>query len=197
MTNASVLKTLKTKTRDWHTKTEAVAYVEAIKTKTLTLSQYADLLQKNDYIHRQLERAFLQNTWQYYNNSKLATFFHSRLPTLQKDLALADVRTKDFLATYQPTYTIPAQLIGHLYVVEGSSMGGRIIANALSKIEVFSMVQPFHFFNQIGQASLRERWIQLNDLAERHIKSEEELEMASATAIDVFRFFHAVYKQKA
>lgn len=188
-----VLQHLKSQTQVWHDKTEVVAYSAAIKFRTLTFSQYKDLLQKNHYIHQRLETALFNYDGSEANVADIFAFAHTRLPDLQRDMVLNSVSATSFPIQYHPEYTQSAQLIGQLYVIEGSSMGGRMIAGLLSQIPTFVDAAPFHFFSQPGQISPRKRWQQLNQLAETHVQSEQALQQATDTTISVFRFFHDVY----
>jgi heme oxygenase len=191
-----VLAHLKIVTTEWHTKTESVAYSDAIRSKTLTVPQYVDLLQKNYFLHQELEKAYLQNQWQDYIHTNLADFFQSRLARLQQDLAIHGAPLRDFPVHYHQKYRTPAPLIGHSYVVEGASMGGRVITHLLSQMDTFEQSKPFHFFNAIDAASLRERWKTFGQLAETFIQDDRDLQLAATTAVAVFQFFHAVYSIK-
>ena len=86
-----------------------------------------------------------------------------------------------------------AELIGTLYVLEGSRLGGNVIVKALRKNQNLSEISDFHFYGQPG-INIRERWISLMQIGNSLLTSPEATTTAAEKATAVFQYFHAVFQ---
>ncbi|MFK7937187.1 MAG: biliverdin-producing heme oxygenase [Saprospiraceae bacterium] len=183
-----ILTLLKTETRTEHHRTEKFAYAEAIRTGKLTMYQYEDLITKNWYIHTYLENAFIEASKDLPN---IRAFLKNKSDWLLKDLKKTPPPKK-----LQPIYySTKAALLGGLYVVEGSMLGGRYIAQSLNQNKSLQHIRTFYFFTGLGEKT-RERWIELMALLTKEIQTKEEKQEAVESARLTFNFFQEVYQEK-
>lgn len=88
------------------------------------------------------------------------------------------------LAKHLPEITSAAQAIGALYVMEGSTLGGRHIAGMFHKILQTDGTEGFRFFNSYG-ADTGEYWKQFiartNNFAEEHGHHDKIVQAANDT----------------
>lgn len=155
-----------------------------------SVNRYRELIQRNEFLHRQLEPLFLE-LLSAEELSEFRPFLHLRLPALQADLELV-------AATPYPYPLVPPQLenapqtLGGLYVLLGSHLGGRVIHKALKKNTQLREIPDFHFF-AAGKSFPSREWPQFCRLLDQYVVTEEEMKAAAEGARVVFRFFHAVY----
>lgn len=151
---------LKAETAAAHQRTEALLYTDQLFKGTLSAAQYAHLLQIHLQFHVALEKAIGK---------------HSELTDLLPSKASkSDMVLKDLDAIGQAPMPCEAdrlshlgltQLIGALYVSEGSMLGGAVIARAIAKTQGLQD-HEINFFNMYGK-DLGAMWIgfcsRLND----------------------------------
>ena len=77
---------------------------------------------------------------------------------------------------------------GCLYVVAGSTLGGRLIARALRQSLAGGVEHALEFFGGREAASSQD-WLQLRKALEAHLQDPEDLETACHKAREVFRLF--------
>lgn len=193
----SLLEKLKQTTRPMHDATEAVAFSKEMKEGTLSLANYQQLLTSNLYIHQSLETAFAKGLAEM-TAHPLADFVDNKSNWLEKDMLSAAIPFKKskFTAVIPPTYTNVAGLVGGLYVVEGSMLGGRFIVKLLQKSPALSSLSSFHFYSGYGQLT-GQRWKAFQDLATTALSTQQEFETAIEKAKVTFAFFQEVYKTHA
>jgi len=190
----SLLEALKKATRPMHDATEAVAFAKEMKDGTLSLANYQHLLNSNFYIHQSLETAF-NTLLNKLSNNPLKDFVDNKSLWLEKDMDLINIQSKRsiFTSIIPPSYDDLASLIGGLYVVEGSMLGGRFIVKLLQKNPSLKTIPSFHFYSGYG-ASTGQRWSVFQDLAIRTLSSPQEFEVAIEKAKATFVFFQQVYE---
>ena len=177
-----------------HDATEAVAFAKEMKAGTLTLSNYQQLLVSNLFIHQSLETAFMP-VLTALPNHPLSSFIDKKSLWLEKDIALAAIPFKKgiFTSVVPPVYESVADLIGGLYVVEGSMLGGRFIVRLLQQNANLKTIPSFHFYN--GYAALTgQRWKAFQNLATETLSTQQEFDKAIEKAKATFVFFQQAYK---
>ncbi|MEM8527161.1 MAG: biliverdin-producing heme oxygenase [Bacteroidota bacterium] len=184
-----VLLQLKLATQELHDLTEQHAHAAQIRAGTLTRSQYETLLSKNYHIHTHLEEA-IQSSPAF---PEIQDFFLTRTPWLEQDLKHLHLPPKTFFPPASLNFNQIPQLIGALYVVEGSMLGGRMIAKLLQRQAEFTDCKAFHFYEGKGAAT-KNRWKVFATLAEKYITTSEEQTAAKTAAIQTFQFFLSVYQ---
>ena len=192
--NKTILSLLKESTQANHDATEVVGLSNKIATGTLSLIEYQNLLACNWNIHRYLISSFsdvldikpspdIQN---FIDNKKLQ-WLEADLEELDFPISKIDVDPKQL-----PKYlSIPA-VIGGLYVVEGSMLGGQFICRRLRENKQLQAISRFRFYNSYGQ-KLGKRWTAFKQLAIQEINTTNATEVCIAAAKETFIFFEASY----
>lgn len=181
---------LRQATQSLHHQTESVARGQEIRDHRLSMDQYRDLIAKNYFLHHILE-PIIQDGLIRYDLSAFNAFFHRRLKALEADMALLQLPNRSYHLR-PPELKSAAQILGGLYVVLGSKLGGRIIYKSLQATPPLQSISEFHFFASSGDAPARE-WPQFCKLLDQYLQSESELEDAGMGAETVFRFFRDIY----
>lgn len=191
----SLLEELKKTTRPMHDATEVVAFAKEMKEGTLSLANYQQLLASNLYIHQSLEAAFA-NALSEMIRHPLTDFIDNKSNWLEKDMVIAAIPFKKskFTSVIPPVYTSIADLVGGLYVVEGSMLGGRFIVKLLQKNPALSSLTSFRFYSGYGQMT-GQRWKTFQGLATTLLSTQQEFEKAIEKAKATFVFFQQVYKK--
>ena len=106
---------------------------------------------------------------------------HRRLSLLEADLAALNRDPYTIPFEFPPPQSIAA-LIGILYTIEGSNMGGQVIARTIR--EMGSSHLPMQFFDGSGDLALQ-RWQAFLVFADTYCPPDQ-YEVAAATAFDLF-----------
>lgn len=186
-----LMQQLKVATEQEHRLTEEVSYGESIRTGSLQIGAYRDLILKNALIHQQFERG-IQKALEKINEPLLHQFFRQRSQELKKDIETLNLSTEQ-QHTPIPSFSIEptvAHIFGTLYVVEGSMLGNQYIAKALRQNEHLQTVEHFHFYQKDEETGNRWRAFQqmAEDLAIKD--SEAAIEAAKKT----FQYFRTVFQ---
>ncbi len=127
MTQDSILTRLKAETRARHEQTEALLFADKLLTGTLSRREYGQLLTIHYRFHQALETTIDGQTDFFADYDREA---RRKTPWLVADLEQAGLGLPE-PATHLFENWTGQQLLGALYVAEGSTLGGRVIANAL------------------------------------------------------------------
>ena len=185
-----ILERLKTETAELHRETEEYSYGDLIMSGRLTRAQYGDLIDKNTAVHRHYEAILTQI-------EGLDALFEGRLSermklaALENDLATLEHPSRSLPApVHQPTDL--AEALGAMYVLEGSSLGGAMIARALSKIPEIANTGAFAFYTFYG-AELGIQWKSFGQIGvnfvETHGQADRLVESAQRTFESVKSIF--------
>jgi heme oxygenase (biliverdin-IX-beta and delta-forming) len=126
--SADILTRLRQETRPYHDALEANAFNRALQAGTITEEQTARFLAKLYGFVVPFEAQLRARQGWFGPEWALERRFRS--PLLRQDLPAADALP---LAPNLPPLHTRAQLLGALYVLEGSTLGGQIIARQLAK----------------------------------------------------------------
>lgn len=116
-----------------------------------------------------------------------------KLPWLLDDLAFLTTRTPaanqgNNLDMLTPEINSIGQLVGVLYVIEGSTLGGQIISRCLSKNFGYTANTGARFFYGYGEHS-KAMWQEFIDFAQSIAADETENQAAVASACLTFQLF--------
>jgi heme oxygenase len=141
--NSSIMQRLKAETGDLHSHAESRALQKAIATGEVDWEAFGAYLGQLYHVHRSLESALEESCEMHPAIRALATADRMRVPDLDRDLAFfgldrdqiaAGDAARRFSGQIQEIKTLdPVALLGALYVLEGSTNGGRFLARALRK----------------------------------------------------------------
>lgn len=151
-----IMQLLKEKTMAAHEAVEANAYSGNIMNGSLNKVQYTELLIANFIFNSGVE------TTAYYqlHTNGLDTLFgltdRIKTPALIEDLKLVGIDPLT-INTKLPIIESIEESIGYLYVAEGSTLGGAVIARALAKNENLKDIEGFNFYGCYGELT-GERW---------------------------------------
>jgi len=133
---------LKQNTADYHDATEKLFNSDKIFNKTFTVEDYKKIIHYNylmllhseDRIFNMLAPKF---------TVKLQLDQRRKLPLITKDLQFLSLDNQNI--SYTMEVENEHEALGMMYVIEGSTLGGNVIARQLSKTEGFGGF-PFNFF---------------------------------------------------
>lgn len=111
---------------------------------------------------------------------------------LKEDLSSLNVDTS-VSSYYQDNFTCNtyAEALGAAYVVEGSALGGMVIAKELKQCENLNGLEKQSFFN--GDRNNIKSWNTFKKELDKTNFSEEEAMAATEKAKETFRFFKKVF----
>ena len=136
---------LKEQTKQQHDDTEAKLQSQKIFDKSYTLDDYKTLLIHN---YKLINRYEPQIQEQLKNYPELKLDLRSKINSLKTDLNNLNISTEN----EEPTQNLEneAEAFGALYVMEGSTLGGNVIAKQLKKNPEFEDVD-FNYFGVYGE----------------------------------------------
>ncbi|MBO0934696.1 biliverdin-producing heme oxygenase [Fibrella aquatilis] len=136
---------LKQETAGLHQQTEQLMHTGKLMAGSLSLAEYAHLLAIQTVFHRSLEQAVGHNDsffsdfdWQ---SRQKTNWLLADLQQLNQPIPSVD----DTLFAHLTGY----QLLGAMYVAEGSMLGGRVIAKALARTPALCQA-PIRFYTGYG-----------------------------------------------
>lgn len=180
-----MIKRLKEETRELHEQIEAQNLAGQIMDHSIDLETYKLLLLQNYLAYRETEaeiRKFLPS----YSGKK-----HEQL---EMDLLQMGVPTKIPLENATFECHSRAEALGAAYVVEGSALGGLLLAKNLEKCSGLVGIERHHFFN--GDKDNLKDWNSFKEQLESvEFTRAEELE-AIEKAKDTFRFFETIFNKE-
>jgi heme oxygenase (biliverdin-IX-beta and delta-forming) len=114
-----------------------------------------------------------------------------------EDLTFSNPHTQDIpLASTLPTITNKAEAFGALYVLEGSTLGGRGITKLLLKNNALNLGEhQVRFFNGYGAAT-GPMWISFIERLNAYGNNETVLQQMAAAANETFYYFKIWLQQK-
>jgi len=185
---------LKNSTADLHEALEAVAQSQRIMDKSLTLTQFQQMMANHYRLHWLLEptlAASLDRTLPELAYGSQRT----KLSALVEDLESLDLKPAD-LQTGLPE-TVPelnslATALGVAYVLEGSSLGGQVIRKALSQHPEISARCSFAYYRHYG-SDVRQRWVDFAATVNQRLSTAAEQQAACQAAQQTFRLATQVF----
>lgn len=143
-------KALKTSTSGAHKSLENSAFMRPLHTGTIDLTYYQLLLKKFYGIFYPLEAAVNRHheVLQYWLPDLQQ---RRKAATIEEDLMLLGAQTIDIPFLKIEGINTPAAALGAMYVMEGSTLGGRFIAKTIQKRLDLSSAQGVQFFHGYGQ----------------------------------------------
>lgn len=147
-----ILERLKTETRPHHDRIEEVGFSDKIMSGQLTLDEYKQLVINNYRIHKLVEGAMEQMP-EVKNLEGLDFESRKKTALLAKDLESLGLNPADYTTEgIALDLTDFHHAMGTYYVLEGSTLGGSVIARQLAKNENIAKegVAEFNFYGCYG-----------------------------------------------
>jgi len=150
---------LKIATRPNHDELENLMFVNEIMNKSLTSSDYAQILSTNYIVHTLLEPKIQAALGE---DIKIALHINARfkVPALAADLKESelDVAALDLYAgDFEPKDFTEAYALGALYVLEGATLGGNVIQKKLRNTPGFEDLRLNYY--TVYKDELMNRWV--------------------------------------
>lgn len=184
-----ILDHLKTQTTALHKETEQDNLARFILDHSISTSQYLDLLKQNWYAYAKVDQLLNHNA------SSLPEYLKpfadgAKAQALKHDLAQLDYQPEiDSLETKEMT---AAELLGMLYVTEGSMLGGLLIRKNLESCSKLDADFEHHFFGK-SAPQVMQRWQSFKQAVSDKDFSVEEQDKAVAGAHFAFTIFKESY----
>jgi len=133
---------LKQNTAEFHDAAEKLFNSHKIFSKTFTLEDYKKIINTNYLMLLHSEDKIFTSLSDKFSE-KLHLDKRIKLPLIEKDLSSLDLKNQK--ETQHLEFADEHEALGAMYVIEGSTLGGNVIAKQLSKTEGFDDV-TFNFF---------------------------------------------------
>lgn len=185
-----ILKRLKAETESLHQEVEDGNLAKYIMDGSITQVIYERLLRQNFEVYKAVEDCI-----------------NNRYDVLPKELkpfagytktnALAvDIRGFSNLPLPQPDRLITPRkilaLVGKMYVIEGSMVGGTMIAKKLQHCEGLSHIEKHHFYNADSKNNMI-RWKKFKDAVASLELTDDDMDTAVESAKDTFMLFKKAF----
>lgn len=176
---------LREETQQLHKEIEKDNLAGLIMEHSISLEDYKTLLLQNYISYKVVETAVLPF---------LNDFGTNKSEQLEKDLIALDV-DMSMLVRYKDAFSCANKMeaLGAAYVVEGSVLGGMMIAKELENCKALSPIAVHHFFN--GDRNNVSGWKNFLKRVNAKDFTEEEKQQAANMAKETFRFFGKVFSE--
>ncbi|MGK4569334.1 biliverdin-producing heme oxygenase [Flavobacterium sp. 3HN19-14] len=144
----SFLEDLRAETADAHKKLESLPVSMAITSPTVTKSEYGLYLNLMHDIIRDTE----SNVFELLGDVIPDIGSRRKLQWLENDLSVVGISAENKLTSLQNNFTIPFAL-GIMYVVEGSSLGGRFILKNINAVLDYDEKTGAQYFSGYGNTT--------------------------------------------
>ena len=196
-TQNSIMKRLKAETGDLHSHAESRTLQRAIASGEVDQTTFSAYLGQLYQVHNSLETALEDSRDKNAAIGALATEDRMRIPDLDRDLefygvdrdeiATGDAAKRFDIEVREVTTLDPVALLGALYVLEGSTNGGRFLARALRKSWGLDG-KGLSYFDPYGEEQ-PQKWAAFRrDMDEASLDAAQEeaiIEMAKATFLAI------------
>lgn len=182
---------LRVATHPYHLQLNRHTLLASLTQRDLSLSTYRMVLIAYSYLYRAVEGRINQylklhpNLFEYSERNKLPwlihdlTFFHENL----KELDYWNQQITTF-----PEITDIGQLVGVLYTLEGSTLGGQVISRNLAENHRLTSTRGACFFNGYGEHTLT-MWQDFLCFAESISENTDSIQAAIESACRTFQLF--------
>ncbi len=184
----SILGHLKNETAKHHEIAEQKNLAKYIIDHSITTDQYKELLRKNYSVYFSLENYLNKN--ENLLDIDLRKFVtYEKSDALRKDLQTFSI---DFNTITNKDITLPknfGSLVGSLYVIEGSMLGGLLITKHLKKCSNLDIHTTHHFFGGNPEYHVT-RWKKFCKTIENRSYTQDEINTSVNAAVKVFESFY-------
>lgn len=176
---------LKEETRELHERVEKKNLAGRIMDHSIDLDTYKLLLMQN-YIAYSKTETEIQQFLPHYQGIK-----HQQLKHDLKQLGISEMPvSKNDIFECQSR----AEALGAAYVVEGSALGGMVLARNISKCPGLESVSRHFFFN--GDKGNLQAWQAFKEELEGYTFTPDEEREAIEKARETFRFFECIFDRQ-
>lgn len=165
---------LKKHTAEYHDAAEKLFNSEKIFNRTFTLEDYKKIINTNYLMLLHSEDKIFNNLSDKYAE-KLQLNNRKKLSLIEKDLESLSLDNQT--ASHDLELSNEHEALGAMYVIEGSTLGGNVIAKQLSKTEGFDEVS-FNFFG-CYQENTGPMWKNFKEVLDTEVSEENYTEVLS------------------
>ncbi|WP_312076360.1 biliverdin-producing heme oxygenase [Chryseobacterium sp.] len=165
---------LKQNTADLHDAAEKLFNSDKIFNRTFNFDDYKKIIRNNYLMLLNAENEIFENLSANFSE-KLQLNERKKLPLIEKDLHNLSLENETPAQTVEISNQNEA--LGMMYVIEGSTLGGNVIAKQLSKTEGFENV-TFNFFG-CYQENTGSMWKNFKEVLDSEVKEENYDEVLS------------------
>jgi heme oxygenase len=196
----AVMDRLKMESRADHDETEAIPFSKAIVSRTLPKDRYVAQLAAYAVLHEALERALsdsdhptVRGVWRDdlrklpLLNRDLAFFAAEQPSSEQNESSRAAMQTAQeyAAAVHALAKHDPVALLGHLYVLEGSTLGGTILRSHIR--DAYDLDEDgLSYYSPYGNAVMP-HWREFKDRMNAYVTDADEQDRVVAAARESFR----------
>jgi heme oxygenase len=199
----TLMEELKATTYLPHVHLQEAPFFEALAACQLPLESYVGQLRALSIIHGVLDQA-LEST----HNETVVSVWRSnmrKLPLLQKDLRYFEPRVvADIKESVEATLTIaehirlqslemPVMLLGHVYVLEGSTLGARVLRPLFARAFLLTGEDGLNYLNSYGPEA-QTQWAQYQQRMNALRLSPDERQRMLQAACEFFSQLKAVFE---
>lgn len=177
---------LKQNTAEYHNAAEKLFSSEKIFNKTFTVEDYKKIICTNYLMLLHSENKIFDSLSRRFSE-KLQLSERRKLPLIKKDLKSLSLEDKNTTQTLEIENENEA--LGMLYVIEGSTLGGNVIAKQLSKTDGFDDI-TFNFFG-CYQDNTGSMWKNFKEVLDSEVEKENYNEVLSG-AKKIYTFLLSV-----
>ncbi|MFS0722992.1 biliverdin-producing heme oxygenase [Paenibacillus sp. 1P07SE] len=186
-TASTILTRLKEETAPMHEHIEKNEYAAAIMNNSLSMEKYKDYLMKFYGFIKPWEARL--HEVEHPHGSALSEPSRNKTKWLEQDLTALGVKRQELdrlpLCDALPDLTTRARALGSLYVLEGSTLGGQMIAKKLAQVLPVDPQENCRYFYSYGPHT-RERWQEFRQELEEEADTAEKEEQMIAAARETF-----------
>ena len=185
---------LKSTTRKNHDKVEEMAFSKKIMDGSINIEEYASLILKQYYFHKNIEAQF-NKLLTAKQKEQLEFDKRRKIHLLKYDMLELGLEEEMLCFNKDPKLTIKNinDVIGAMYVLEGSTLGGAVIRKKLQNNLQIHSNTTFHFYGCYGQESgdLWKKFILQATVFGKEKNAQEEI---IKKAVETFEFFESILK---
>lgn len=187
---------LKELTQPLHEETEKLNFTDKIKEGSLSEEEYKSLILRNFYINKCIENK-ASDLLNPALEIRLDYSKRKKTSILKKEMEALKIQNYPFPDNLnKPTYS-KNSIMGAIYVLEGSTLGGQYIKKSLSEIPYFhkyfkNIETPF--YGCYGKDTAR-LWKSFKVVIENYASEHRSYEEIRQGAVDTFNFFIDVSKK--
>lgn len=189
-----MLEQLKQGTAALHQEVEQENLARFIMDSSISQDQYDMLLRQNFMVYKGVED-FINARYDMLPESLKTYAGYEKTNRLAKDISsISSIPLPKALSVIGPR-NLPT-LIGKLYVVEGSMLGGMMMAKKLKSCSKIDHITEHHFFNEDTSAGAT-RWKNFKNAVSELSFEEDEIAQAVTSAQETFLLYKKAYLVKA
>lgn len=192
MTTNGLKDKLREATHAMHVQLNHLPLLKGLMEADYTIENYHKLLEAYALLYQDLELKITR----FITEHGVDIDYDSRLkaPLIYQDLAYLSRPASPIQLMLSPDINSIGALIGVLYVVEGSTLGGQHIARALEKHHGLTEANGARFFYGYGEAT-PSKWVEFISYIESIADQPEECAKAIDNALKTFELFVSVLNQ--